>query len=326
MMAKAIRVQNHGGPEALELQEVPSPVPGAAEVVVRHRAIGVNFIDIYHRTGLYPRPLPTGLGMEAAGVIEAVGDEVNDLTVGDRVVYFGHPPDGYSERRAIAADRVLKLPDGIDFPEAAAMLLKGLTVEMLIRRVFPVQPGQVVLLHAAAGGVGLLACQWLHDLGATVIGTVGSDEKAELAQAHGCDHPIVYTRESFRDRVRELTNGEGVAVAYDSVGKSTFMDSLDCLRPRGMLVSFGNASGKPPPLDVGLLAQKGSLYVTRPTLFTYAAERSEYVASAQELFEVVAKGAVKVDVRQRWTLAEAAEAHRALEGRRTTGPTVLMPS
>ena len=324
-MPQAIRVTTHGGPDALQLENVSEPKPGPGEVAIRHRAIGLNFIDVYHRTGLYPLPLPTGLGMEASGVVEAVGAEVTELSVGDRVVYFGGPPDGYSEARAIAADRVVRLPDSIDFSTAAAMFLKGMTAEMLVRRVFPVQAGQTVLLHAAAGGVGLLTCQWLKHLGATVIGTVGTDEKAELARAHGCDHPIVYTRESFKERVREITEGRGVPVVYDSVGKQTFMDSMDCLSPRGMLVGFGNASGKPDPLDIGLLATKGSLYVTRATLMTYAAERADLVAGAEALFEVVASGAVKVEVRQRWPLAAAADAHRALEARKTTGASILEP-
>ena len=324
-MPKAVRISENGGPEVLRWETIDEPIAQAGEVVVRHHAVGVNFIDVYHRTGLYPLALPTGLGMEGAGVVESVGDGVQDLSVGDRVAYFGTPPDGYSQVRAIAADRVVRLPDEIGFEQGAAMLLKGMTAEMLIRRVFAVQPGQTVLLHAAAGGVGLLACQWLRHIGATVIGTVGSDEKAELAKAHGCEHPIVYTRESFKDRVREITDGAGVPVVYDSVGKSTFIDSLDCLMPRGMLVGFGNASGAPDPLDVGLLARKGSLYVTRATLFTYCATRADLLESSNALFEVVRAGAVQVHVKQRWPLAEAAEAHRALEARRTVGATVLVP-
>ncbi len=325
-MPNAIRLFAHGGPEVLRFEAVAEPIPAPNQVAVRHHAIGVNFIDVYHRTGLYPVALPSGLGMEAAGVIEAVGMGVDGFEVGDRVVYFGGPPDGYSDVRAIDADRVVKLPDEIDFARAAAMFLKGMTVEMLVRRVFPVEAGQTVLLHAAAGGVGLLACQWLKHLGATVIGTVGTEQKAELARAHGCDHPIVYTQESFKDRVAALTGGRGVAVVYDSVGKSTFLDSLDCLSPRGMLVGFGNASGKPDPLDVGVLAAKGSLYVTRATLFSYTAARDDLLAGASALFDVVRSGAVKVDVRQRWPLADAAEAHRALEARKTTGATILEPS
>ena len=325
VMPNAIRVHANGGPEALRWESVPSPSAAPGQVVVRHEAIGVNFIDVYHRTGLYPLALPTGLGMEAAGIIDAVGDGVTQFKVGDRVAYFGGPPDGYSEVRAIAADRVIALGDDIDSATAAAMLLKGMTVEMLVRRVYPVQSGQTVLVHAAAGGVGLIACQWLKHLGATVIGTVGSDEKAALAREHGCEHPVVYTRESFKDRVRDITDGQGVAVVYDSVGKSTFMDSLDCLQPRGMLVGFGNASGKPDPLDISLLATKGSLYVTRATLLTYAAQRDDLVAAARALFEVVRSGAVRVDVRQKWSLSEAAEAHRALEARQTTGATILLP-
>lgn len=324
-MPNSIRVRSVGGPEVLSFEAVPDPVPQAGEVVVRHHAVGVNFIDVYHRTGLYPLPLPTGLGLEAAGVVEAAGAEVTEFAVGDRVAYFGGPPGAYSEVRAVAQDRVVRLPDGISFEAAAAVLLKGLTVEMLVRRVYPVRAGQTVLLHAAAGGVGLLACQWLKHIGATVIGTVGSDAKAELAKSHGCDHPIIYTKESFKDRVLALTDGRGVPVVYDSVGRDTFVDSLDCLSPRGMLVGFGNASGKPDPLDVSLLASKGSLFVTRATLFSYTAQRDELVDSAKAVFEVVEAGDVEVVVRQKWPLAEAAEAHRALEARATTGATVLVP-
>jgi NADPH:quinone reductase len=290
---------------------------------VRHTAVGVNFIDTYHRTGLYPLPeLPHALGMEAAGVVEAVGEGVTELAAGDRVAYV-HGPGAYAEARNVPAERLVPLPDPIAEETAAAMMLKGMTVEYLVRRAYPVQPGDTVLLHAAAGGVGLIACQWLRHLGATVIGTVGSEAKAELARAHGCHHPIVYTRDDFVARVRALTAGEGVPVVYDSVGRATFPASLDCLRPRGTFVGFGNASGKPGPFDMGILAQKGSLYLTRPTLFTYTRTRAELLESAGALFDVVRQGVVRVEVRQRWPLAQAAEAHRALEARATTGSTVL---
>lgn len=293
---------------------------------MRHHAIGLNYTDVYHRSGLYPLAvLPHGIGVEGAGVVEAVGANVSDLRVGDRVAYASGPPGAYAESRAIEADRLVRLPDDVDFDTAAAMMLKGMTVEYLIRRCRPVEPGTTVLFHAAAGGVGLIACQWLRHLGVTVIGTVGSQEKAALARAHGCTHPIVYTQESFVDGVRQLTAGKGVPVVFDSVGRDTFMGSLDCLSPRGMLVSFGNASGKPEPFDVGLLAAKGSLYVTRPVLASYTTERSELLASASALFDVVSKGAVRVEVKQRWPLAEAAEAHRALEARKTSGASLLVP-
>jgi NADPH2:quinone reductase len=325
-MAHAIRIHAHGGPEQLRFEEVAIGEPGPGEVRVRQRAVGVNFIDTYHRTGLYPVPsLPSGLGSEAAGVIEALGEGVTDLQAGQRVAYATGPLGAYAERRLVPADRVVPLPDGIDEEVAAAAMLKGMTVEYLVRRTYPVRAGETVLWHAAAGGVGLIACQWLKHLGATVIGTVSSDEKAALARAHGCDHTIVYTREDFVARVREITNGARVPVVYDSVGRSTFPASLDCLRPRGMFVGFGNASGKPDPFDMGVLAQKGSLYLTRPTLMTYTASREELLASAAALFDVIRSGAVKIEVNQRFALKDAAAAHRALEGRATTGSTILLP-
>jgi NADPH2:quinone reductase len=323
--ALAIRVHAHGGPEVLAAEDVPLPPPGPGQARIRHTAIGVNFIDTYHRTGLYPLPLPSGLGMEAAGIVEAVGPEVDEPSVGQRVAYAAGPPGAYATHRNVRAAVLVPLPDAITDEVAAAGLLKGMTVEFLVRRAFAVQPGTTVLWHAAAGGVGLIACQWLAHLGATVIGTVGSDEKAELARTHGCAHPIVYTRESFEARVRELTAGQGVPVVYDSVGRATFDGSLRCLRRRGMLVGFGNASGKPEPFDLARLAQGGSLYVTRPTLFDYVATRQELLASASALFEVLERGVVKVEVRQRWPLREAAAAHRALEGRQTQGSTILVP-
>jgi NADPH2:quinone reductase len=323
---RAIRLHHTGGPDALELDEISTPIPGPGQALVRHHAIGLNFIDTYHRSGLYPLPvLPHGIGMEAAGIVEALGPEVSGLAVGARVAYSSGPPGAYSEARVMDADRLVALPDAIDFETAAAMLLKGTTVEYLIRRCRPVESGMTVLWHAAAGGVGLIACQWLAHLGVTVIGTVGSREKAELARRHGCAHTIVYTEESFVDRVRELTGGEGVPVVFDSVGRDTFMGSLDCLSRRGMLVSFGNASGKPEPFDIGILASKGGLYVTRPILWAYTGERAELLESARALFEVVEQGAVKIEINQRWPLARATEAHRALEARRTTGASLLMP-
>jgi len=325
-MNRAIRIHEHGGPEVLHLEQVELPEPGAGEALVRHAAVGINFIDTYHRSGLYPLPaLPAGLGVEAAGEVEAVGPGVSEVQVGQRVAYAARPPGAYAERRIIAAHRLVPLPDSISDRTAAAAMLKGMTVEYLVRRTFRVRAGQTVLWHAAAGGVGLLACQWLRHLGATVIGTVGSEEKAELARTHGCQHPVVYTREDFVQRVREITSGQGVPVVYDSVGRSTFAGSLDCLSRRGFLVGFGNASGKPDPFDMGVLAQKGSLYLTRPTVFDYTASREDLLGSAAALFEVLASGAVKVEVRQSYPLAEAARAHRELEGRQTTGASVLLP-
>jgi len=323
-MTRAIRIHEHGGPEVMRLEDVDVGEPGPGEARVRHAAVGLNFIDTYHRTGLYPVSLPSGLGMEAAGVIEAVGEGVTELSPGQRVAYAAGPPGAYAEARVVAADRLVPLPDAVDDETAAAAMLKGMTVEYLIRRTHRVSAGETVLLHAAAGGVGLVACQWLKHLGATVIGTVGSDEKAELARAHGCDHPIVYTREDFAARVRELVPG-GVPVVYDSVGAATFEASLDCLAPRGLMVSFGNASGKPPALEVGALAQKGSLFLTRPTLMTYVAARADLLESAAAVFDVIARGAVTIAIGQRFPLADAAEAHRALEDRATTGSTVLIP-
>ena len=324
-MPKAVRFHKTGGPEVLVYEDVAVGDPGPGQAKVRHNAIGVNFIDTYHRTGLYALPLPSGIGLEAAGVVEAVGEGVDYLKAGDRVAYAGGPPGSYSEARLIPADRLVKVPDGITDEQAAAMMLKGLTVQYLIRRTYRVQAGQTVLFHAAAGGVGLIACQWLKALGCTVIGTVGSDEKAALARAHGCDHAIVYTRENFAERVKEITGGAKVPVVYDSVGKDTFMGSLDCLQPLGMLAVFGNGSGPVPPFDLGLLAQKGSLFVTRPTLVTYTAKRADLVAMADELFDVVKSGKVKIEVRQTFGLADAARAHIDLEGRKTTGSTVLLP-
>jgi NADPH2:quinone reductase len=325
-MPKAIRIHEYGGPEVLRWEEVDVGDPGPGQLRVRHGAVGLNYIDVYHRTGLYPLPsLPWTLGMEGAGWVEAVGEGVAEFKVGDRVAYASPPVGAYAEVRLIPADRVVALPEAIDDLTAAAMMLQGMTAQYLLRRTYRVQPGDAILLHAAAGGVGLIASQWARHLGATVIGTVGNDEKAELARAHGCHHAIVYTRENFVERVREITGGQGVAVVYDSVGKDTFTGSLDCLRPLGMMVSFGNASGPVPPFEPGILAAKGSLFLTRPTLMTYTAKRVDLVASAAELFEVVASGVVNIEVRQTYPLAEAARAHRDLEARRTTGSTVLLP-
>jgi len=321
-MPHAVRIHEAGGPEVLKWEEVEVGDPGQGEVKIRQRAAGLNFSDVYHRTGLYPQQLPFTPGVEGAGIVEAVGSGVTNVQAGDRVAYAG-PIGGYAEERLIAADRVVKLPDAISTEQAAAMMLQGLTARMLLRAVHRVEPGETILIHAAAGGVGLIVCQWAKALGATVIGTVGSEEKAELARAHGCDHPIVYTRQDFAAEVDRITRGEKLPVVYDSVGRDTFMKSLDCLRPRGMMVSFGNASGPPDPIAPGLLAQKGSLFLTRPTLFTYIASRDELVESASDLFEMVSSGKVRVEVKQRFPLRDAAEAHRQLEARKTSGSTIL---
>jgi NADPH2:quinone reductase len=325
-MNRAIRIHKTGGPEVLQLDSVDPGKPGPGQALVRHKAIGINFIDTYHRSGLYPLPsLPHCIGGEGAGVVEAVGAGVTLVKPGDRVAYAGVTPGSYADARVIPADRLVPLPDGVDERTAAAMMLKGMTVEYLIRRTFKVEAGMTVLFHAAAGGVGSIACQWLKHLGATVIGTVGSDAKAALARAHGCDHPIVYTRENVVERVRALTGGRGVPVVYDGVGRSTFEMSLDCLARRGMLVGFGNASGAAAPVDPLLLSRKGSLYLTRPTLMDYTITREELLDSASALFDVVKKGAVTIEVGRTWPLAEAAAAHRALESRETTGSSLLLP-
>jgi NADPH2:quinone reductase len=324
-MPKAIRFHKTGGPEVLAWEEVEVGDPGPGQVRIRQHAVGLNYVDTYQRSGLYPMQLPSGCGSEGAGVVDAVGAGVADLKRGDRVAYSSAPVGAYAEVRLYPADRAVKIPEGISFETAAAMMLKGMTAQYLIKRTFKVQPGMTVLWHAAAGGVGLIACQWLKALGVKVIGTVGSDEKAALARAHGCEHTIVYTRESFVERVKEITGGRGVPVVYDSVGKTTFMASLDCLQPLGMMVMFGNASGAPEPLNLGLLAQKGSLFVTRPTLNTYAARREDLVAIANDLFDVVGSGKVKIEIAQRYALKDAAQAHRDLEARKTTGSTILLP-
>ncbi len=324
-MSFAMRIHQTGGPEVMCWEEVAVGDPAPGEARVRHEAVGLNYLDTYHRSGLYPLPLPSGLGTEAAGVVEAVGDGVTDLRAGDRVAYAGGPLGAYSQIRCLPADRLLKLPAGIDCRTGAAMLLQGLTAAYLLRLTYPVQAGDRVLIHAAAGGVGLIACQWAKALGATVIGTVSTETKAELARRHGCDHIIFYTREDVAKRVREITGGEGVAVVYDGVGKDTFMSSLDSLRMRGMMVSFGNASGLIPAFDPLLLAQKGSIYVTRPILGQYTAKRDDLVAHGEALFAVVTSGQVKIEVNQTYALADATNAHRDLEARKTTGSTILLP-
>jgi len=322
-MAYAIRIHRHGGPDCLVREEVSVSEPGPGEARVRQRAIGVNFIDIYQRTGLYPLALPAVLGQEAAGVVEAVGSGVTEIAVGDRVAYAGLT-GGYTDVRTLPAERLVKLPMGIDDEIAAAIMLKGMTAEYLLRRTHRVSPGEAIVFHAAAGGVGQIACQWARALGATVIGTVGSPEKLDVARRHGCDH-VLLTDASLPARVRELTGGAGADVVYDSVGRDTFEASLDCLRPRGLLVSFGNASGPVPAFLPLVLTTKGSLFLTRPSLVHYVAARADLVASAEALFAVIRAGHVRIDVGRRFPLAEAARAHAELESRRTTGPTILLP-
>jgi NADPH:quinone reductase len=324
-MPNAIRFHQVGGPEVLQFESVNVGDPGPGEARIRHTAIGLNYIDTYQRSGLYKLPLPSGLGGEAAGVVEAVGSGVSDLKTGDRVAYSGGAPGAYAEARVIPVDRLVKLPAGVSDRMAATLMLKGLTVQYLLRQTYPVKAGETILLHAAAGGIGLIACQWARALGATVIGTVGSDAKAELAKANGCTHTIVYTRENFVEKVKELTGGKGVPVVYDAVGKDTFPGSLDCLSPRGMFVSFGNSSGPVPPFEILLLSQKGSLYATRPTLATYTAKRADLLKMAEEMFALVQSGKLKNDARQTYALKDAAQAHRDLEARKTTGSTVLLP-
>jgi len=323
-MSMAIRIHRTGGPEVLVWEQIEVGRPGPGQVRLRHTAVGLNFIDTYHRSGLYPLELPAVLGREAAGVVEAVGPEVSGVGVGDRVA-FVLAGGSYCEESVVAADRLIALPDSIDDRVAAATMLKGLTARYLVRRTYRVREGDTVLIHAAAGGVGLLACQWAHHLGATVIGTVGSAEKAELARRNGCDHPVIYTEEDFVERVREITGGRGVPVVYDSVGRETFEGSLDCLAPLGLMVSFGNASGAVPPFAIGTLAARGSLFLTRPTLQTYIAEREALLTAAEDLLDLLARGILTAEVRQTYPLAEAARAHRDLEARRTRGASILLP-
>jgi NADPH2:quinone reductase len=321
-MPGAIRIHNAGGPEVLQWEDVQVGEPGPGQVRLKQEAAGLNFIDVYHRTGLYPQQLPFTPGVEGAGLVEAVGADVTNVKTGDRVAYAGSI-GGYAEERLIDADRLVKLPEGIESEQAAGMMLQGMTAQMLLRSVFPVAEGDTILIHAAAGGVGLIMCQWATAIGATVIGTVGTEEKAELAREHGCAHPIVYSKQDFVAEVQRITGGEKLPVVYDSVGRDTFLKSLDCLKLRALMVSFGNASGAPEPIAPGLLAQKGSLYLTRPTLFHYIATRQQLEQSAGELFDMVSSGKVKVEVKQRFALKDAAEAHRALESRKTTGSTIL---
>ncbi|RBB33641.1 quinone oxidoreductase [Burkholderia reimsis] len=324
-MPKAIRYDQPGGPDVMKWVDVEVGEPKAGEVRIRQHAVGLNYIDVYFRTGLYPQPLPGGLGMEAAGEVTAVGEGVTALKAGDRVAYVGQPPGAYAQERVMPAERLVKLPDGISYDDAASVMLQGLTAHYLLRRTYPVKAGDTILIHAAAGGVGLLVCQWAKALGATVIGTVGSDEKAALAKAHGCDHPIVYTRENFTQRVKEITNGAGVPVVYDSIGKDTYIGSLDCLAPLGYFVSFGNASGPLPAIDSKEFSSRGSLFFTRPTLFSYIAKRADLESAAAELFDVILSGKVKTSINQRYPLAEVGRAHADLEARKTTGSTILVP-
>ena len=324
-MSKAIRIYEPGGIDAMRWEEVTVGEPGPGEARVRHKAVGLNFVDVYQRSGLYKVPLPSGLGSEGAGVVDAVGRGVTLVKPGDRVAYYGGPLGSYSEVRNMPAERLILLPDAISFETGAAMMLKGLTVRSLLRATYAVQPGETILWHAAAGGVGLIACQWAKALGVTVIGTVGSETKAALAKAHGCEHVIDYVRENFVERVKEITGGNGVPVVYDSVGKDTFMGSLDCLKLRGLMVSFGNASGAVPPFEPALLGQKGSLYMTRPSAAHYVAQRPDLEAAAKELIDMVISGKVKIDINQRYPLKDVGQAHLDLIARKTTGSTILIP-
>ena len=323
-LTKAIQISRRGGPEVMELDEVEVLPPEAGEVLIRHTAIGLNYIDVYFRTGLYPAELPCVLGMEGAGVIEELGEGVTGFNVGDRVAYTGLM-GAYAERRTVPADRLVKIPKDVQDQTAAAMMMKGLTAHYLLNRTYRVGPGDTILIHAAAGGVGLIVCQWAKFLGATVIGTVGSEAKAELAREHGCDHTILYKDEDFVKRVKEITSGFGVPVVYDSVSKDTFMKSLDCLRPLGLMVSFGQSSGAVPPFNVATLTQKGSLFLTRPTLATYIAHRQDLEEAAAELFKLVRTGIAKIEIGQHYPLRHAAKAHKDLEARKTTGSTILIP-
>ncbi|HXZ68319.1 MAG TPA: quinone oxidoreductase [Alphaproteobacteria bacterium] len=325
MKIRAIRFAETGGPEVLKLEEIDLPEPGPGEIRVRLEAIGVNYIDTYHRSGLYKMPLPSGVGLEGAGIVDALGPGVTRVKPGDRVAYASGPIGVYAEAHNVSAARVVKIPASISDEQAAAMMLKGLTVRYLIKETYPVKAGETVLFHAAAGGVGLIACQWLRALGVTVIGTVGSEAKAQLARAHGCEHVILYRKEDVAKRVRELTGGKGVPVVYDSVGKDTFLGSLDSLKVRGLMVSFGNASGPVTGVDLGILSQKGSLYLTRPTGAHYNQTTEELEEAAADLFDVVASGKVKIEIHQRYRLADAVQVHRDLESRKTTGASVILP-
>ncbi len=322
-MTKAIIFREAGGPNVMKWEDVEVGSPGIGEVRVKHTAVGLNYIDVYFRTGLYPAPLPNTPGMEAAGIIEEVGEGVTGFSVGDRVAYAGAPIGAYSEARVMPVSILIKIPDTIDDNTAAAMMLQGMTTEYLLQRTFHVKPGDTILFHAAAGGVGLMACQWAKHVGATVIGTVGSEEKGELAKAHGCDHIINYRTEDFAERVKDITNGKGVPVVYDGIGKDTFEKSLDCLQPRGLMVSYGNASGPVRDVDLGILTAKGSLYVTRPSLMAYNATRDELEKSAGDVINLVQKGALKINIEQTYPLSEAVKAHEDLEARKTKGSTIL---
>jgi len=324
-MVKAIRINAVGGPEVMEYVDVELGNPGPGEALVRQHACGLNYIDVYFRTGAYPQPLPAGLGMEGAGIVEAVGEGVTHIKPGDRVAYAGRPTGAYAEARIMPAPILVKLPETISFETGAAMMLQGLTVQYLFRRTFPLRGGETILFHAAAGGVGLIACQWARAIGVTMIGTVGSDEKAALAKAHGCTHTINYNTENFVERVKDITGGKGVPVVYDSIGKDTFIGSLDCLAPLGMMVSFGSASGPVPPFSLNELASRGSLFVTRPTLFSHTAKRHDLEDMAADLFSMVESRKIKIDINQRYALKDVAQAHRDLEARKTTGSTILVP-
>jgi NADPH2:quinone reductase len=323
-MTKAVRIHATGGPEVMKFEQVPTPQPGPNEVLIRHEAIGLNYIDVYFRSGLYKTNLPATLGMEGAGTVVALGDNVTDLAAGDRIAYAGGPIGAYATERVIAADRLVKLPDAIDFKTGAAMMLQGMTAQYLLRRTFKVTKGQTILVHAAAGGVGLILCQWANHIGATVIGVVSTAAKAELAQANGAHHTIIGHANLAAD-VRRITHGAMVPVVYDSVGKDTFAASIDCLAPLGMMVSYGSASGPVPPVDVSMLGAKGSWFLTRPSLSSYTATHGDLLSVSSDLFDAVISGAVKIQVNQTFALADAAAAHEALEARRTTGSTVLLP-
>jgi len=324
-MTKAIRVSEPGGPEKMKLVGITLDEPAPGHVKVRHTAIGVNFIDTYHRSGLYPIPYPSGIGLEAAGVVTALGDGVTHLKIGDRVAYGSGPLGAYSEEQNTFAARVAKIPDGVTDEEAACLMMKGMTVRYLFKGTYKVKAGETILFHAAAGGVGLIACQWAKDLGVTLIGTVSTEEKAELAKANGCAHVINYSHEDIATRVKEITDGKGVPVVYDGVGKDTFIASLDCLQPRGLLASFGNASGPVTDVDLGILATKGSLYVTRPTMIHYTMTQEDFDETAADVFDAVARGAIKANINQRYPLSQAARAHEDLAARKTTGASILLP-
>ncbi|MCF8482965.1 MAG: quinone oxidoreductase [Rhodospirillum sp.] len=324
-MAHAIRIEKAGGPEVMRMVEVDLPDPGPGQVRIRQTAVGLNYIDTYHRSGLYPLPLPSGIGLEAVGVIDAVGPNVQYVKEGQRVCYATGPLGAYATERVLSETTLVPLPDAISDIQAGGMMLRGMTVQYLLRRAFKVEPGMTVLFHAAAGGVGLIACQWLKHLGVTTIGTVGSEAKGDLAKAHGCSHVINYNTEDFLERVKEITDGKGVPVVYDGVGASVFDKSLDCLQPRGMMITFGNASGSVPPISPGVLTAKGSLFLHRPTLMHYTGTRPELEETASDLFDMVASGAVKIEVNQTYALSDVVKAHTDLESRKTTGSTVLLP-